>query len=445
MLNEELYKKRLVKPRRNSKEARFLMLTSGGGPSIASPTIGGGEPGDGAALSVVSAMFESADALARARREGSDDEDDADEALNYDIEGPDAKTAMATDGGGGAMLALSLYSKQAPPDLAVRSLKDIAAFAGLPLSELPRNPFEVLAELPTQVIGFLLAPVPLPGEEVPDDDEALQFHRAMLANGVQSKPALRRHPTLKLDERQRDAERAPPRTLTTLPRTTSSHPMPFREHAAFKTGLGARNLPGLRSTDPATGEVTAPPPRPKRRGHFNVEVIEDVLTNPRRLTHGRPHPESFSRPRSRQSAQRDDMLQIRERAKRYADPRRRITSLEVHEILTTWGKTGNAEETMRPLDVMLSRGGSDDENEGDGDDDGEVYGEALVHPGRHEHGFNPQFLTRESKRRHWGGQSALNPLLPEMSPVCSPSMGWCNGERAGTTERGSVIASTTCF
>ena len=77
------------------------------------------------------------------------------------------------------------------------------------------------------------------------------------------------------------------------------------------------------------GQVSAPPPRPRRRPQFAVDVIDDVLTNPRRLSHGRPHPESFSRPRSRQAGQPNEFMLISTRAQRFADPRRRITGLEV--------------------------------------------------------------------------------------------------------------------
>jgi hypothetical protein len=99
----------------------------------------------------------------------------------------------------------------------------------------PRNDFACivrwLCPFPTSVRP--LASQALPGFAVPEDDEALRFHSAIMANGERSKLSLRRNPKLPLDERMRDDERPPPRTLTTLPRTTSSHPMPFTEQGPY--------------------------------------------------------------------------------------------------------------------------------------------------------------------------------------------------------------------
>jgi hypothetical protein len=43
---------------------------------------------------------------------------------------------------------------------------------------------------------------------------------------------------------------------------------------------------------------------------LSAQLLEDVVTGASRLQHGRPHPESYSRPRSQQRGQRDDMLQV---------------------------------------------------------------------------------------------------------------------------------------
>jgi hypothetical protein len=78
------------------------------------------------------------------------------EVLNYDVEAVQAPTVDGVEGGA---MALTLYSRVPPPDLARRPLRDIAAFAGLPLSSLTHNPFVIMRDLSPDVVANLLAPV----------------------------------------------------------------------------------------------------------------------------------------------------------------------------------------------------------------------------------------------------------------------------------------------
>lgn len=125
------------------------------------------------------------------------------------------------------------------------------------------NPFQLLHDFPPAVIYFLLTPTELPGMPHPEDDRAMEFERKMLANGEYSELTLARKAYASLDERQRVGVRPPPRTLATLPRSTSSHPMPYREQAKYKQGMGSSLVPGLRSHD-ADGDQALPGPRGRR-------------------------------------------------------------------------------------------------------------------------------------------------------------------------------------
>ena len=89
----------------------------------------------------------------------------------------------------------------------------------------------------------------------------------------------------------------------------------------------------------------------------------------------------------------------------------------MEEVLRTWGKTPSATETMRPLDVVVHTAGEPLPDDEIPSEDDEPYGVGVVDPVRHEGSFKPQFLTRDSRRRHWGPGALLNPQLPEAAPV----------------------------
>ena len=323
--------------------------------------------------------------------------------FNYDM------NEASVMGGGGVPMDDAGKGKNTgiitPRGLRYNTIDNIAKYAGVLPHELPGNPFDIVAEMPTSVVTFLLTPADMPGIPHKEDDRMIAFERKMLANGELSELAVARKQFATLDERQRVGLRPPPRTLSTLPRTTSSAPVPSSELAHYKQGLGSRLTPGMRALD-ATGTPYLPGPKGRRHVKAAVELIDNVVTNAAYLAHGTPHPESFSFPRLHEVAQRDLHLHMSTRVQVFADPRRKFAAAELTGLMKNFDAEGAAEETSKPLHVMQARG----------DLAAGLPSGHIVHPGLK---YNPPFLSQEDAESHWGLTNAMNPHRRTMDAVSS--------------------------
>jgi hypothetical protein len=269
--------------------------------------------------------------------------------FNYDL-----NEASVLQSGSATEDSLRSAVSLTPAQLKRATIDVVAKFAGVLPHELPGNPFKIMTDFPLAVVMYLLTPIELPGVPHKEDDRMMEFERKLLATGEYSELVLARKAFMSLDERQRIGMRPPPRTYTTMPRTTSSHPMPFREHPRFKQGVNSRLVPGLRSVD-ESGENLIPGPRGKRRPINPVEVVDNMLTNPQRLALDVPLPESFSFPRTYEVAQQDPHFHVPSRVQMFVDPRRRIDATHVTGFMKDFGE-GTAGEVAKPLDVLRSEG-----------------------------------------------------------------------------------------
>jgi hypothetical protein len=293
-----------------------------------------------------------------------------------------------------------------PSQLKHATIDVVAKFAGVLPHELPGNPFQIMTDFPLPVVMYLLTPIELPGVPHKEDDRMMEFERKLLASGEYSELVLARKAFMTLDERQRVGMRPPPRTYTTMPRTTSSHPMPFREHPRFKQGVNSRLVPGLRAVD-TTGETLIPGPRGKRRPINPVEVVDNMLTNPQRLALSAPLPESFSFPRTFEVAQPDPHFHVPSRVQMFVDPRRRIDAASVTGFMKDFG-AGTAGEVAKPLEVLR--------------DEGVFASQSAPHrpqsPSRRSNlQYAPEYISAEHARMQWDLSGAMHPNRRTMDAV----------------------------
>ncbi len=98
-----------------------------------------------------------------------------------------------------------------------------------------------------QVLTFLLTPVDLPGAPRITDDQRLKFERKTMADGRMTDLTFVRRPGLIMDDRQRAGDVPPNRSYVTMPRSTSTLPVPVRELTRYKQ-VGCMRVQCVRNT-----------------------------------------------------------------------------------------------------------------------------------------------------------------------------------------------------
>ncbi len=127
-------------------------------------------------------------------------------------------------------------------------------------------------------------------------------------------------------------------------------------------------------------------------------------------------------------SQRDDGLHLSTRVQRFADPRRRITALEIKDVMRDWDHRDTRDERAPQLDVLKRHGAFN----GQSLDSVGSMASALVMRGGAEGGgprrgiseegkpgepFDPEYVTGESVNRKWGSSHLLDPRVRHMEPV----------------------------